>query len=552
MNRRVTLALAGLSVLLLANACPPGPDWLVAGDPVDPTTGLIYEIVPGAPRVTAAPDGPASDVANAEATSAEVDDQDTDAAEDDDRDTDAAEDDDQDTDAAEDDDEDTDGVVIGPEIGDIDLVIRSMAATASAIPPPAALRAGGDVPLIFAHRASPGGGVAFTVFGSTGTLPLEPPPDGTAFPGHPVLALAFADLDGDGYIGITLLDGDPLDAGIEETELVPIARRYALVGTSTASGELFVPLGGPPGAELDIALAAVTYAGPRLPGYYGGGVPMGPAIMTRLPFPPQTAPSFVLGTQPSTANANALVGANIVHLIEPDPSNPAIGESFTLRLDGSQPSIDTARVQSRDFVRFAFGRRPDILTYNDMPSRPLRPGLGDAGERVVYEMIHHLTLPDDGSGETSTLRVLPIDHLGNIAALPQPHTVEIVASGALQIVWPNTDGDPTRETLVITDSRGAEIVVDDLGGAGDDANTAQLGVTGACPPNLLEVAVVDPDVDDSGLVDQGDLVAIENAMDSEVGDPEFQRTLDLDGSGRVRESDLAIVTQALGQSVAAP
>ena len=82
------------------------------------------------------------------------------------------------------------------------------------------------------------------------------------------------------------------------------------------------------------------------------------------------------------------------------------GEAFTLRLDGSQPSIDTAHVQSRDFVRFAFGKPPDSLTFNDMPSRPLRPGLGDAGEPVVYEMVHHLTVPDDGSGKTSTLPVL--------------------------------------------------------------------------------------------------------------------------------------------------
>jgi len=523
MNRAAPLTLAGLSMLLLANACPPGPTWLVAGDPIDPATGQIYEIVPGAPRVTIVAD-PAAEV---------------------------AEDDDDEVTTTEDDDEPS-GFVIGPEIGDIDLVIRSIAASASAIPPPGPLRAGGDVPLILADRASPGRGIAFTVFGSTGALPLEPPPDGTSFPGHPVLALAFGDLDGDGYIGITLLDGDPLDASLEEAELQPIARRYAVVETSTASGELFVPLGGPPGAELDVALAAVTYAGPRLAAFYGGGVPMGPAIMTRLPFPPGTAPTSVLGTRPTAADPNALVGADIIPLIEPDPSDPAIGEAFTLRLDGSQPSIDTARVQSRGFVRFAFGRQPEIATFNDAPSRPLRPGLGDAGERALYEMLHHLTLPDDGSNTASTLRVLPIDMFGNIAALPQPHTVDIVASGSLQIAWPDTDGDPARETLVIADSRGAEILVDDLGGPGDDTNTAQLRVTGSCPPNLLEITVVDPDVDDSGLVDEGDLMAIEVALDSTLDDAEFQRTLDLDGSGRVRESDLQIVTQALGQSVTVP
>lgn len=387
MKRGHALVLASLLLLILANACPPDSDWITQGDPIDPDTGLIYEIVPGTPRIAAGPDG--------------------------------------EFDTADD--------VIGPEVGDIDLVIRSVASILGTIPPTAPLRAGGAIPTVLAEMALPGAGIPFTVAGSTGVLPLASAAAQPYFPGHPILVMAFADLDGDGYIGITLLDGDRLDFEIEEAELVPVARRYATVDSHVASGELFVPIGGPPGAELDIVLAAVTYSGPRLAGFLGGGVPVGPAIMTRLPFPPQTALIDVVGDLPGQAGSNALVGPEIKPLVDPDPANPRIGEAFTLRLDGSQPSIDLARVESREFVRFGFGLRPDLLTYSHMASRPLRPGLGDAGERVVYEMLHHLTIPDDGPAGSTTLRILPIDRMGNIAALPHSVTVELVASGSIQI-----------------------------------------------------------------------------------------------------------------------
>ena len=546
MSRSLSLVMAGLSALLLAADCDSSVDWLIAGDPIDPATGSLYEIVPGAPRISVRAEprtvrldsSPPPQPTRAEAAP----------------DHELASDKSEEADHEPDDDEEPDAVTIeiGPEIGDIDLVIRSVTAGPAAIPPPAPARPKGGVPELTASRRTAGEGLPFTVFGSTGRLPLEPPPPGAAFPDHPVLVLAFADLDGDGFVGITELDQNPRDAVLEARELVPVARRYAIADGSTASGELFVPVGGPAGAELDIVLSAVTYAGLRLESYYGGGVPMGPAIMTKLPFHPVTSPTEVIGTRPTSAHAEALVGADIAPLIDPDPAHPEIGEAFTMRLDGSQPSIDTARIRSRKFVRFSFGELVGEQPVELESHTPLRPGLDPAGKRVVYRMLQHLTLPDDGGASRTTLHVLPTDDLGNITAPDHPHDVEVSSAGPVRITWPDRDGDPHRETLRVDSTRGVEVVIDDLGGEWDDHNTAALELRGDFPQNQLPVSLPDPDVDDSGRVDDADVEIVEAAMDERIGDDGFRRSLDLDGTGRIREPDVEIVQQALGKHLPTP
>ena len=557
MNRKLPIATAGLSVLLLAVDCDSNVEWLAAGDPIDPQTGSLYEIVPGAPRVTARATTALQD--EPEESRREADRSDNSgpgkkrggrksrkkrSEEDDETEPRSS--------TANREQDREPAIEIGPEIGDIDLVIRSTAAGPARIPPPAAVRMQGGLPELIASRRTSGAGLPFTVFGSTGTLPLTPPPPGATFPDHPVLVLAFADLDGDGFVGITELDQDPSDTVLEERELNPVARRYAIADGSTASGELFVPIGGPPGAALEIALSAVTFAGPRDPNYYGGGVPMGPAIMTKLPFPPATAPAQVIGTRPTTAHVNALVGAEIEPLLTPDPSHPQLGEAFTMRLDGSQPSIDTAQVRSRDFVRFAFGDPVGAHTLDLNSHTPLRPGLAPSGERVVYQLPQHLTLPDDGEATRSTLHIVPIDDLGNITSLDRPHDIEISSTGPVVIVSPDRDGDPQRETLRADSPRGVEIVIDDRGGQWDDPNEATLELRGGFPPNQLPISLPDPDVDDSGRVDSDDIALIEEAIDLRLGDPDFRWALDLDGTGRIRKSDLKIADDAQGQRVPTP
>jgi hypothetical protein len=77
-------------------------------------------------------------------------------------------------------------------------------------------------------------------------------------------------------------------------------------------------------------------------------------------------------------------------------------------------------------------------------------------------------------------------------------------------------------------------------------------VSGPGRPNLLEIEVVDPDVDDSGLVDFNDLLLIEAAKDASVGQPRFEARLDLNGNGRVRGNDVSIAAKSFGETVPVP
>ena len=521
MSRSRVLLIATVSCPLIAIGCPSAPGWLTAGDPIDPSTGEIYEIVPGAPRIQLQQVRDTADTIEV-------------------------------TEDTEDDSDLQTTLEVGPEIGDIDLVIRSVAAGPAAIPPAAPFRSQEDDRTLVANRRGTGSGLAFTVFGSDGQVPLRSPNEDIHFPGHPVLVMAFADLDGDGFIGITELDADPFDRAIEAQELRPIARRYALVDQTTASGELFIPTGGPPGAELEIGLSAVTYIGLRSPSFYGGGVPTGPAIMTKLPFHPVTEKAQVLGTRPTSAHADSLVGAKIIPLLTPDPGDPATGEAFTMRLDGSQPSIDTARVRSRPFVRFAIARRLGALVEREQYGQTLRPGLDPEGGRALYDIMRSLTLWDDGEATQTTVTVLPVDDLSNITTPGGPREVTIAASGPIQILSPDRDGDPQRESLIIDSARGADIIIDDLGGRWDGDNRARIDVSGDFAQNRLAVWLPDPDIDDSGEVDATDAELLSSAMDSRRGDPEFSQLMDLDGNGRIRDNDLDLLTDALGELVPVP
>jgi len=504
--RHSALLLALLGSVLVGTECTQGSLAVLADDPIDPATGWVYEIVPGAPRIASGPDGSFG----------------------------------------------TDDDRIGPEIGDIDLVIRSLASFAGAIPPTAPHRADGAIPTRVAGRLGVGTGIPFSVALTDGSLPLGPPVALDALSDLPMLVHAYADFDGDGYIGITQLDGDALDRDVEEAELVPIARRYAFHSHATTSGELFAQAGGPPGAELDVVLAVVTWMGPRRPGFFAGAVPEGPALMTRLPFHPVTSVLEVLGAHPGPASPGSLVDATLRPAFEPDPADPAIGEAFTVLLDGSQPSIDRARVRSSEFVRFGLAVRPNPHSFDDMASRPLRPGLDDAGVRVLYEILHHLTLPDDGPASEVTVRVVPLDAFGNIASLSSGETVELEASGALEIRWPDRDGDVRRESLSIRDARGADVVIDDAGGVLDDAGWGRLVVTSPGGVHLLDVSIPDPDVDDSGVVDFADLSLIDELDGARVGRTGYDSRFDLDGNGRIQDEDLLEAARHLGATIAVP
>ena len=446
--------------------------------------------------------------------------------------------------------------MLGGVRGDVDLVIRSGIQSFGAAFPAAKIAGGlGALPVAVAEPFGAGTPISFVVGASDGRQgpaagnPIDPP----SLAGAPILAVAFGDLDGDGVIGVTQLDGNALDLDLEEAELQPIGRRFAPAIGGRAAGALPVAAGGPSGAELVVALGAAAYAGPFAPQHFGGVVPDGPMVMTLLPFPPRTNPNDVLdGNAPGAADPNALTGVQVEPAIVPDPARPGVRERFSIRAASPHPSIDFARAHSGAFARFGLVRVPDPASYRGLPGRPLRPGLDGSGARAVYEVLQQLFLADDGAATQTVLRVVPLDRLGNIADLTGNHTVTLLAEGGVAIVAPDANGDPYTETLSITNARGVPVTLDDdASGSFDDPDGALL-VESAEGLLRLDVFLPDADVDDSGSVDATDVDLVDARRNAQLGDADYDARFDLSGDGRIRNEDVALVEDQLGESVPVP
>jgi hypothetical protein len=284
-----------------------------------------------------------------------------------------------------------DDVVIPEVRGDVDLVVRSGHLNrADTIPEPAAAR--NALPIGVAEPFSQGAPIPFTVIPSNGIggAPAGSPAAPPYLEGLPILIVAFADLDGDGYVGITLLDGDATDAAIEQAELVPVGRRYAIATDGAATEQIGVTIGGPAAAPARIALTASAFAGPFDDGYYRGMIPNGPAIMTRLPFLPYTEPLVsvrqgLFGLK--RADPNGRIAIEVKMARQPDPTDPRVGEAFTLRLDGSDPTIDAALVRSGAASHVGVARVPDPAGYVPLTARPLKPGVDGDGRPAIFEIL---------------------------------------------------------------------------------------------------------------------------------------------------------------------
>jgi hypothetical protein len=452
-------------------------------------------------------------------------------------------------------------------VGDVDIVVRAGTnEIVGAIPDPSPWLAGGP-PVGIAEPMGAGTPIDFAVTMSDGSdaTPYGERAEPDYLDGLPVLVFAFADLDNDGFIGVTLLDGDPGDEELEQAELEAVGRRFAFFRDGIAAGQLHLEVGGPSGAPVRIALAAAMWAGPIDPNFLGGNVPKGPAVMTHVPFVPQTDPFYLLraGAEspdwPLPTSPDDLVGVAIKEAVDPEPDGP-LGEAFTLRLDGSDPTIDVALVRSGRLARFGIARLPSRRSEPQL----LRLGLDDTGDPVPYDVPRSFVLADDGADSQQTVWVVPVDRLGNITDLATPAAVLLRTTGPIQILSPDTDGDTSRELVTVSDTSGVALVLDDLGQALDDENEGGLTLEGPIPgmthegadredsaarPSglaYIDIQLPDPDVDDSGLVDTADLAAVFAAIEK---DPRpAPRELDLDGSGRIRREDAYIVFAHLGES----
>ncbi len=451
-----------------------------------------------------------------------------------------------------------DDVIVTTVRGDTDLVLRTGgAAIGATIPPPSAVGVPSAWPRGVAEPFAEGTPIDFVVvpvdghtratYGTPGTPPY--------WDGIPVLVLAFADLDGDGFIGVTNLDGDPLDHALEEAEWTPVGRRFAFGASGQAAGSLQIGVGGPSAARARVALGAAAWAGALDPTFMSGNVPRGPAVMTRLPFLPVLAPTQVLeggAAGPPPPTPTSLVGVEIRVARAPDPNDPRIGESFTLRLDGSDATIDGARIQSGAASRFGVVQPPDPATYLDLPARPLRPGLAPDGARVAVEVLTRAWVADDGVATRTALRVVPLDRLGNVTDPAAATPVTLRTSGPVRIAFPDTDGDPHLEIVSVVDAIGAAIELDDSGGAFDDVDADALLIEAGDALVRVELLLPDPDVDDSGTVATADVDAINAHLGDRLGDPGFASRFDLNGSGRIDAADVAIAMAQLGALVTIP
>ena len=95
---------------------------------------------------------------------------------------------------------------------------------------------------------------------------------------------------------------------------------------------------------------------------------------------------------------------------------------------------------------------------------------------------------DDGPGDERSVHLVPVDALDNITDPPSDLTATLVAGPGVLIVAPDTDNDPTTETISVASAAGIDVVLDDAGGVGDSTGVSRLTVVaGGYPTASLDV-----------------------------------------------------------------
>src|SRR6185503_17311869 len=143
---------------------------------------------------------------------------------------------------------------------------------------------------------------------------------------------AFADLDGDGFVGPTDADGDTVDTEreLQEASYV-VGRRAAIFENGVATGQ-----GAPASAGgLHVVLTAAAYVGPFVPDFLEGNVPDGPGIATMLPFFPRIDAERAVesGGRGGPATPDVRLGVELEDEFEPPVDDPVLGTPFALPTD---------------------------------------------------------------------------------------------------------------------------------------------------------------------------------------------------------------------------
>jgi hypothetical protein len=450
-----------------------------------------------------------------------------------------------------------DDVVNQLKIGDLDLVLRvGISESIGPLPAPALSM---DPPFL-AAAATIGTGteVDFIVAAVDGhaASPLDNPILSASIEGNPMLVLAFADLDADGLIGPTLRDGDPFDTEVESAELEPIGMQISTVVDGYATGRLRLLAGGPAGNPTRVLLTAAIFAGPRDPEILGGVIPIGPALSTALPFLPSTTVDDIIDTGrpagPEPVTQDRPLGIKITRAFDPDPSDPISGELFSLRVDGSEISVDGASSLAGPVSKVGLALSARLLTYENLVRRVVRSGVDDQGRPHPYEIAERITVSDDGPTSEVDIRVVPLDRLGNITDLFGPEIVTLSTGGIVEILFPDTDADPYRETVVLSGAQGTILRLGDPGGVFDDPLSDTLIIDSQIGGAIIDLVLPDPDVDDSGVVDENDLAQVKAARGLQHGELFYQPRLDVNGDGRIDKKDELLVSSLQGLVVTTP
>ncbi len=393
-------------VLVAVLACVPAAAFAVSavfnGDPVNSSTGLPYEILPGFPLVMPGPDGLIGTA---------------------------------------------DDIIDTSIIGDIDMVVRSGSLDiADPIPPPTALGGRAALPVGVAGSTASGGvEVPFTVFLSDGVTshhgPAKPAPAGhllaaADLDGIPVIVTAFADYDGDGFVGPTNQDPEgATDNRFEVEELKHVGRAVAVFSGGVARGAVAVHAGRPASqGGLTVVLAAMAVTGPFDPSFFNGSIPSGPAIATALPFLPQRDLAKLIRDRAVPVGPNTTLQQVIDFVMLP---LPGVTAPFALQTDGSSPTIDVAVVNSQPAVRAVFR--------DDAKGHALSAPVGD------------LVVGTQAPANHRSLRLVPVDRWGNPADPTPALSLSLHTSAPLDLVQP---AQARRgEAVRLSSARGVRIAV---------------------------------------------------------------------------------------------
>lgn len=297
------------------------------GDPIDVGTGRPYEILPGAPLVTAGPDGRLGTA---------------------------------------------DDVIQAGVIGDVDLVVRLGAVQEDGtIPAPASMRSA----VVTATAGLRGAAVAipFHVYLSDGAvgggLPYGNLLADPALDGLPVIVTLFADRNADGAIGPT--GKDPKRDVRALAELEPIGTEVALFDAAgRADGTIVATVGGPPSTGgLTVVATASAFTGAYDPEVLNGAVPTGPGITTAQPFLPERDPARIF-TDVGPLEVGGTLNPRVRAAAIPDPNGPL---PLALSVRSTSPTTDAARAVAGPAV---CARLVEPARGRGLPSEPPSLALG--------------------------------------------------------------------------------------------------------------------------------------------------------------------------------